>query len=125
MNSCQRSPREFVRGSLVLVAGIVFATDTTIPVIAQPGPGPIGPGPGCNLFPAPPSIGASINLSYFGPPPSATNPSLVGPVQLPKSGTVDVQNGTVTLPLYRGSMKNNGNPKTVWYVITDVNDPEV
>lgn len=51
-----------------------------------PGPGPIGPGPGCNLFPAPASIGASVPLSYFGPPPSTTNRSLVGPVQLLNTG---------------------------------------
>src|SRR5690242_17608892 len=55
-----------------------------------PGPGPIGPGPGCNLFPAPASIGTTVPLSYFGPPPSTQNPSLVGPEQLLKSGTLDV-----------------------------------
>src|ERR1700731_181402 len=37
-----------------------------------PGGGAIGPGPGCNLFPAPASIGTSVPLSYFGPPPSDT-----------------------------------------------------
>lgn len=87
-----------------------------------PGPGPIGPGPGCNVFPAPASVGASVDLSYFGPPPSESNPSLVGPVQLLKSGTVDVANGTITLPLYKGSMRNG---KTVWYILTDVNNQEV
>src|SRR5260370_42476144 len=65
-----------------------------------PGPGPIGPGPGCNLFPAPASVGTTVNLSYFGPPPSTTNESLVGPVQLLKSGPVDVAKGTITIPLY-------------------------
>jgi hypothetical protein len=54
-----------------------------------PGPGPIGPGPGCDLSPTPPSVGATVPLSYFGPSPSTTNPSLVGPVQLLNSGTVD------------------------------------
>src|SRR5580704_17723533 len=49
-----------------------------------------GPGPGCNLFPAPASIGTSVPLSYFGPPPSDTNRSLVGPVQLLDTGVVDV-----------------------------------
>jgi hypothetical protein len=93
------------------------------PNMAQgPGPGPIGPGPGCNLFPAPPSVGANVDLSYFGPPPSASNPSLVGPVQLLKSGTVDAAHGTITLPLYKGQMKN-GTP--VWYILTDVDDAEV
>ena len=67
-----------------------------------PGPGPIGPGPGCNLFPAPASIGTSVPLSYFGPPPSDTNRSLVGPVQLLDTGKVDVAHGTITIPLYLG-----------------------
>ncbi len=88
-----------------------------------PGPGPIGPGPGCNLFPAPASIGTNVGLSYFGPPPSTTNPSLVGPVQLLKSGTVDATNGTITLPLYKGLLK--GTKKNVWYILTDVSDEGV
>jgi hypothetical protein len=88
-----------------------------------PGPGPIGPGPGCNLLPAPPSVGATVPLSYFGPSPSETNPSLVGPVQLLKSGIVDAAHGTITLPLYLGHMKGNG--KNVWYILTDVDDPNV
>src|SRR5260221_9581885 len=87
-----------------------------------PGPGPIGPGPGCNLFPAPPSVGAAVNLSYFGPPPSATNQSLVGPVQLLKTGPVDATKGTITIPLYLGHLKNG---KNVWYILTDVNDADV
>jgi hypothetical protein len=90
---------------------------------AQPSPGVFGPGPGCNLFPAPASVGATVDLSYFGPPPSENNPSLVGPVQLLKSGRVDLTNGTVTLPLYRGSMA--GNKKTVWFILTEASDPEV
>ena len=88
-----------------------------------PGPGPIGPGPGCNLFPAPPSVGATVPLTYFGPSPSETNPSFVGPVQLLKSGTVDAAHGTITLPLYLGHMK--GSNKNVWYILTDVDDPNV
>jgi hypothetical protein len=88
-----------------------------------PGPGPIGPGPGCNLFPAPASIGTTVGLSYFGPPPSSVNESLVGPVQLLKSGTLDATKGTITLPLYLGHMK--GTNKNVWYVLTDVDDPNV
>jgi hypothetical protein len=88
-----------------------------------PGPGPLGPGPGCNLFPAPPSTGASVPLSYFGPPPSDTNPSFAGPFQLLKSGTVDVTKGTITLPLYLGYLK--GTNQNVWYILTDVDDPNV
>lgn len=88
-----------------------------------PSPGPLGPGPGCNLFPAPASTGASVPLSYFGPPPSASNPSLVGPYQLLQSGKVDVKKGNLTLPLYEGYMKQGHVP--VWYVLTDVDDQQV
>ncbi len=88
-----------------------------------PGPGPIGPGPGCNLFPAPPSVGATVPLSYFGPSPSTTNPSLVGPVQLLNSGTVDAAHGTITLPLYKGTL--TGTEKSIWYILTDVSNQAV
>ena len=96
---------------------------TTFNTDQGPGPGPIGPGPGCNLLPAPASVGAAVNLSYFGPPPSESNPSLVGPVQLLKSGTIDAAKGTITLPLYQGSLA--GSNKTVWYILTDVDDQGV
>jgi hypothetical protein len=78
------------------------------------------PGPGCDLFPAPPSTGAAVGLPYFGPPPSTVNSSLVGPVKLLNAGTVDDIHGTVTLPLYKGTLK--GSNKTVWYILTDVSD---
>ena len=64
-----------------------------------PGPGPIGPGPGCDLFPAPASVGAAVPLSYFGPPPSTTNPSLAGPVQTLNIG-----------PYRHGEGHNNDSP---------------
>ena len=62
-------------------------------------------------------------LSYFGPSPSTTNPSLVGPVQLLKSGTADTAHGTITLPLYKGTLKDT--KKNVWYILTDVDDAGV
>ena len=101
----------------------LLAVSSTINSAQGPGPGAIGPGPGCDLFPAPPSVGASVPLSYFGPSPSTTNPSLVGPVQLLNSGTVNAKNGTVTIPLYLGHLKGSG--KNVWYILTDVDDSNV
>ena len=68
-------------------------------------------------------MGATVGLSYFGPPPSENNPSLVGPVQLLKSGRLDLTKGTVTLPLYRGSL--SANKKNVWFILTEASDPEV
>ena len=88
-----------------------------------PGAGPIGPGPGCNVFPASAAIGTKISLSYFGPPPSTDNPSLVGPEQLLKSGTIDATKGTITLPLYLGFMARTH--QKVWYILTDVDDQGV
>src|ERR1700681_2028260 len=121
-----RTPRPPFQGSVTeryRAADIADASTTGSPNLAQgPGPGPIGPGPGCNLFPAPPSVGTTVNLSYFGPPPSTTNQSLVGPVQLLKTGPVDVAKGTITIPLYLGHMKNGDK---VWYVLTDVDDVDV
>jgi len=88
-----------------------------------PGPGPLGPGPGCNLFPAAASVGANVPITYFGPSPSTVNSSLVGPVQLLNSGVVDSKAGTITLPLYQGTMARTG--KKVWYILTDVSDSDV
>ncbi len=121
-----RTPRRVFQGPISRAnrpVGLTPQDSGTDPNTAQgPGPGPLGPGPGCNLFPAPASVGASVGLSYFGPPPSSVNPSLVGPVQLLKTGSVDDKNGTITLPLYLGHMKNG---KNVWYILTDVDDSDV
>jgi hypothetical protein len=99
------------------------ATASTVNSAQGPGGGAIGPGPGCDLFPAPPSVGASVPLSYFGPSPSTTNPSLVGPVQLLNSGKVDAAHGTITLPLYKGLL--GGTKKPIWYILTDVDNAGV
>ena len=118
-----RTPRRTTQGAIETKDAPSAAPTAIDPNQAQgPGPGPIGPGPGCNLFPAPPSVGTTVNLSYFGPPPSSVNQSLVGPVQLLKTGPVDDQKGTITIPLYLGHMKNG---KNVWYVLLDVDDANV
>lgn len=69
--------------------------------------------------PAPASIGADIPSTYFGPPPSEVDKNLVGPVDLLRSGEIDMEAGTITLPLYEGRM-SDGTP--VWYVLTDTTD---
>lgn len=109
--------------STTVAAAMIAASAQMIlmpPALAEgPGPGPRGDGPGCDLFPAPASIGTTIGLSYFGPPP--LDQTQVGPVQLLRSGKVDVAKGTVTLPLYKGYL-NNGKKTPVWYILTDTND---
>jgi hypothetical protein len=73
-----------------------------------------------DVTPSPPSIGADVPVTYFGPPPSSVEPELVGPLQLLRSGEIDLEAGTITLPLYRGSMLETG--ENVWYVLTDTTD---
>ena len=74
-----------------------------------------------DVAPAPPSIGADVPLTYFGPPPSEVKRELVGPYQELKSGKVDLNAGTITLPLYQGAMKSG---QLVWYIVTDTDDKE-
>jgi hypothetical protein len=69
--------------------------------------------------PVSPAVGADVPLSYFGPMPSEVQKELVGPVKLLRAGNFDQVAGTVTLPLYRGQMKD-GRP--VWYILTDTDD---
>jgi hypothetical protein len=120
-----RTPRRLVQGKIEPPNRPVDAgsTTSTNPNMAQgPGGVPLGPGPGCNVFPASANIGTAVPLSYFGPPPSTVNQSLVGPVQLLNTGQIDSKTGTITIPLYLGHMKNG---KNVWYILTDVDDANV
>src|SRR5438067_1260477 len=77
-----------------------------------------------DVAPAPPSIGAGVPLTYFGPAPSMVQRELIGPYQLLKAGQVDLNAGTITLPLYQGQVKvNDGGGgaatiKKVWYILT-------
>jgi hypothetical protein len=109
------------RGRASLLAGLLIAVSLALAgvfgVVAQdqatPQPSDL------EAQPAPPSIGADIPLTYFGPPPSSLDPELVGPHQLLRSGTIDTNAGTITLPLYEGHMADGTN---LWYILTDTND---
>jgi hypothetical protein len=103
-----------------------------------PGPGPLGPGAGCNLVPAIASVGTVVDISEFPPPDSVgVDPRLAGPVQLLRSGKFDIPietltradvpdgaKGTVTLPLYKGSVQTPAGPRPAWYVILDASTQE-
>ncbi len=71
--------------------------------------------------PTPPSIGADIPVTYFGPSPSEVQKELIGPYLLLKAGKIDLTTvpATLTLPLYLGHMKDGTN---VWYILTDTDD---
>ena len=71
------------------------------------------------IQPAPAAIGADVPATYFGPQPSQVQRELVGEYQNLKSGKIDFDKGTITLPLYEGAMKSG---ETVWYIVTDTDD---
>ena len=71
------------------------------------------------IQPAPAAIGADVPATYFGPQPSEVKREYVGAYQELKSGKVDLDAGTITLPLYEGAMKSG---QTVWYIVTDTDD---
>ena len=76
-----------------------------------------------DVAPAPPSIGADIPLTYFGPAPADVQKELIGPYQLLKSGSINQNEGSITLPLYQGQTKTApGQQTTVWYILTDTTD---
>ena len=95
----------FAGGILVLLSMSAFAQNPN--------------GPGCKVDPTAPSVGADIPLTYFGPAPSSVDKRLVGPLQLLTAGQLDKAAGTLTLPLYKGAMKDG---RTVWYILTDTTD---
>jgi len=83
-----------------------------------PTPQPVG-GSSNEINPAPPSIGADVPVTYFGPPPSSVQKELIGPYQLVKAGTINMEKLTITLPLYQGKLTSG---ELVWYVLVDTND---
>ena len=69
--------------------------------------------------PAPKSIFPDHHIVVAQPSPSEVNPSFLGPVLLMKSALVDLEAGTVTLPLRKGQLESG---ELVWSILTDVTD---
>lgn len=69
--------------------------------------------------PAPKSIFPDQHIVVAQPSPSEVNPSFLGPVLLMKSAIVDLEAGTVTLPLRKGKLASG---ELVWSILTDVTD---
>jgi hypothetical protein len=78
------------------------------------------PGAGCSFGAASAAGGADVPETYFGPPPSTVQKELVGPLQLLTAGKLDQRAATITLPLYKGKVRERN--QTVWYVLTDTTD---
>jgi hypothetical protein len=105
------------------------ATTNALNGVVPGSPRPLPPGEfdDDNVAPAPPSIGADVPVTYFGPAPSSVNPNLIGPLQLLTAGTLDLEatpHATVTLPLYKGRLASGGpnDGATLWYIVTDTSD---
>jgi len=79
-------------------------------------------GAGCGFGAANAATGADVPATYFGPAPSTVQKELVGPLQLLTAGKLDERAATITLPLYKGKVRQ-GN-QTVWYILTDTTDRE-
>lgn len=69
--------------------------------------------------PAPASIFPDEHIIVAQPSPSEVNPSFLGPVLLMKSAHIDLEKGTMTIPLRKGMMASG---ESVWSVLTDVSD---
>ncbi len=114
MSYLEKQQRILMIGTALVVAILSgFPSSISLNVLAQE------EGQDSDIAPAPPSIGADVPLTYFGPTPSEVNPSFIGPHQLLRSGPVDVNASTVTLPLYKGQLATG---ETIWYVLTDTTD---
>jgi hypothetical protein len=106
--SCDGSAASiWIRTAAIAVAGLVAGGDSAFAQDAA------------EINPAPAAIGADVPATYFGPQPSSVQRELIGEYQNLKSGKVDLQNGTITLPLYEGAMRSG---QTVWYIVTDTDD---
>ncbi len=69
--------------------------------------------------PAPASIFPDEHIIVAQPSPSDVNPSFLGPVLLMKSAHIDLEKGTMVLPLRKGKLASG---ESVWSVLTDVSD---
>jgi hypothetical protein len=98
--------------------GLYFAAVGAL-MLATPTPSTFAADPSDEIQPAPAAIGADVPATYFGPQPSSVQRELVGEYQTLKAGKIDVEKGTITLPLYEGAMKSG---QTVWYIVTDTDD---
>ena len=109
-----------MKKSLILLPLACAAALAQAPAQAQvqgfPRPTPI-----TEIQPAPASIGADVPATYFGTAPSTVQKELIGPFQLLKSGSLDQEAGTITLPLYKGQLASG---ESVWYVLTDTTDQQ-
>mgnify|MGYP005847385645 CR=1 FL=1 len=69
--------------------------------------------------PAPSFLQPDLKIVVAQPSPSEINPSFLGPVLMMKSAHIDLEQGTMQLPLYEGQLASG---EKVWFVLTDATD---
>lgn len=108
-----KSPVTALAVIATLIAGSVMPASAEVVVRGQEGR------PLDEIRRAPASIYPDLHTIVAQPSPSEIQPEFLGPHLFMKSGHVDLERGTVTLPLRRGQLAN-GTPQ--WFIITDTSD---
>lgn len=109
----RKSPVTALAVIATLIAGSVMPASAEVVVRGQEGR------PLDEIRRAPASIYPDLHTIVAQPSPSEIQPEFLGPHLFMKSGHVDLERGTVTLPLRRGQLQN-GTPQ--WFIITDTSD---
>ncbi|HYX20399.1 MAG TPA: hypothetical protein VFA98_06090, partial [Thermoanaerobaculia bacterium] len=105
-------------GRFAIAASILVPLGTS-PAAAQVLDRGIEGKPLSEIRPAPRSIYPDQKVVTAEPAPSDVNEAFLGPVLLMKSARVDLEAGTVTLPLRRGRLASG---EMVWSILTDTTD---
>jgi hypothetical protein len=102
-----------------LLSALVLGAMITLPASAEVINRGIEGKPLHEARPAPASIFPNEHIIVAQPSPSEVNPAFLGPVLLMKSAIVDLEAGTMTLPLREGQLASG---EKVWSILTDVSD---
>jgi hypothetical protein len=76
-------------------------------------------GPLSEIRPAPTFLKPDLNIITAQPSPSEINSSFLGPVLLMRQAQVDLEKGTVRVPLRKGRLRSG---ELMWFILTDTTD---
>jgi hypothetical protein len=107
------------RSTNVTLASLGLAVACAFPAVSEVTVRGVEGAPLHEARPAPGAIFPDEHIVVAQPSPSEVNPSFLGPVLLMKSAHIDLEAGTMTLPLREGQLASG---EKVWSVLTDVSD---
>ncbi|OYY90618.1 MAG: hypothetical protein B7Y45_06630 [Sphingomonas sp. 28-66-16] len=114
MPNIELKKRALLMGGVALLATVAAAPSNAEVVVRGKEGRPLD-----EIRRAPASIYKDLRTIVAQPSPSEVKPEFLGPVLLMKSAHIDLEKGTMTLPLRKGKLRD-GRP--VWFVITDTTD---